>query len=126
LQHVHSETLDVFVFDMYGPDEFKFVALDAQTNQILIGHHTARRGWVVDTVTSANIEAVVDYELSASLKGTTMSVSVTRPGEQAPFALLGHVFNSGVLDGDFGLLGRSGSTSFDTMTFKTDNPAFGS
>ena len=68
----------------------------------------------------------MDYELSAFLKGTTVSAKVTKVGGQAPFALLGHVFNSAVVDGGFGLLGRSGATSFDTLTFKTDDPAFGS
>ncbi len=123
---LRADAVGGFVFDVYGRDEFKFVALDAQSDQILVGHHTARRGWVVDEAASANIEAGVDYELATSLKGTTVSVSVTNPGEQAPFALLGHVFNSAVVDGDFGLLGRSGTTSFDTLTLKTDDPAFDS
>ncbi len=123
---LRTEGVGGFVFDMYGPEEFKFVALDADSDQILIGHHTARKGWVVDAVAAANIEAGVDYELSASLKGTTVSVTVKTAGAPAPFGALGHVFNSAVVDGEFGLLGRIGSSSFDTFTFKTDHPAFGS
>ncbi len=123
---LRTDAVGGFVFDVYGPEEFKFVALDAQSDQILVGHHTVRGGWTVDATASANLTAGVDYELSAFLKGTTVSASVTSPGEQVPFALLGHVFNSAVVDGDFGLMGRTGATSFDTMTFKTDDPAFDS
>ena len=32
-----------FVFDVYGENDFKFVALDAAADQIIIGHHTAAR-----------------------------------------------------------------------------------
>ena len=122
---MNTSSVGGFVFDVYE-EEFKFVALDAVNDQLLIGHHTAKSGWVVDTAVSVNIDAGVDYELSASLKGTTVSASLTVPGEQAPIALVGHVFNSAVVDGGFGLLGNGGNSSFDTMTFRTDDPSFAS
>ena len=123
---LRSQAVGGFIFDRYGPDEFKFAALDAASDQIIIGHHTQRRGWVIDAVQGADIDAGVDYELSVVLKGTTVSLSLTRPGDPAPFALLGHVFNSSIVDGDFGLLARGGATSFDTMTFGTNDSAFAS
>lgn len=122
---IRTDGVGGFVFDRYE-DQFKFVAIDALNDQLLIGHHTAKNGWVVDAAFSVNIDSGVDYELSASLKGTTVSASLTVPGEQAPLALVGHVFNSVTVDGDFGFLGNGGTSSFDTMTFKTDDPAFAS
>jgi hypothetical protein len=37
---------------------------------------------------------------------------------------VGHVFNAVVVDGSFGLLSKDGSSSFDSVTVKTDDPAF--
>jgi hypothetical protein len=38
--------------------------------------------------------------------------------------MLGHVFNGVTVDGAFGLLAKEGTASFDTLTVKTDDPAF--
>jgi hypothetical protein len=37
---------------------------------------------------------------------------------------VGYVFNAVVVDGSFGLLSKDGSSSFDTLMVKTDDPAF--
>jgi len=107
------------VFDYYGPDDFKFVTLDAESDQVVIGHYTAKAGWVVDASVDLSIDAGVDSTLSVSLKGTTVSVSVDDQ------AVLGHVYHSVLVDGDFGLLSRNDLSSFDALTVKTDDPAFG-
>jgi hypothetical protein len=70
------------------------------------------------------IEAGIDYDLAVSLKGTTVSVSVRESGQQNWKAMVSHVFNAVVVDGSFGLLSKDGSSSFDTLTVKTDDPAF--
>lgn len=38
-------------------------------------------------------------------------------------AVLGHVFNAVVVDGDFGLITRGDTSSFETVHLKTDDPA---
>ncbi|HET6576464.1 MAG TPA: hypothetical protein VFG68_22885, partial [Fimbriiglobus sp.] len=106
------------VFDRYGPDEFKFAAFDAQAGRVVIGHHTARRGWVVDRWFAPTVAPGVDYDLGVILKGTM--VSVTFNGQP----VLSHAFNAVVVDGRFGLIGRSGATSFDVVSVKTDDKAF--
>jgi hypothetical protein len=106
------------VFDYYGPDDYKFVLLDVDSNQVIIGHYTARRGLKYDAVLDWNLKSGRDYDLEVSLKGSTVSVSVN--GQAA----MGHVYNSVLVDGGFGLLGATGSSSFDSLTVQTDDPAF--
>jgi len=103
-----------FVFDFYSPDDFKFVAIDAPADQVVVGHY--RNGaWVKDVVVSNRIDAGVDYTLAATLKGST--VSVTLNGQ----AVLGAAFNGVTVDGGFGLLATGGAASFDSVTVKTDD-----
>jgi hypothetical protein len=106
------------MFDRYSDDEFKFAALSAATNQVIIGHHTAREGWQIDAVVDRTINPNRDYDLEVSLKGTTVSVVVD--GQ----VLLGYVFNAVLVDGDVGIFVSSGSGSFDSFTIKTDDPAY--
>ncbi|MFH0882471.1 MAG: Calx-beta domain-containing protein, partial [bacterium] len=108
-----------FVFDYYGPQDFKFVALSVETGQVLIGHSTAKAGWVVNAAWSnAALNATEDYSLGATLMGNTVSVTVNGQG------VLSFAFNALVTDGQFGLLARNGEVSFDTFTVRTDDPAF--
>ena len=86
------------VFDRYSAEDFKFVAIDAEADQIIIGHSTSRRGVVIDSVTSQTIHAGVDYDLSVSLKGRSVSIALNEN------VLEGYVFHGLVVDGDFGLL----------------------
>jgi subtilisin-like proprotein convertase family protein len=106
------------VFDQYGPDDFKFVALSATTNEVVIGHHTARHGWKVDAVVERTIESGYDYDLKITLKGTTISVALD--GQ----AVLGYVFNALLVDGSFGLFTNHAASSFDVVTVQTDDPAY--
>jgi hypothetical protein len=106
------------VFDRYDADTFKFAAIDAATDTVMIGHHTKKGGWAVDAQVSRPINAGTGYVLGVALKGST--VSVTLEGQ----VLLGHVFNAATVDGAFGLLARSGAAKFDDVAVKTDDPAF--
>jgi hypothetical protein len=106
------------LFDQNGQDTFKFAAISEVTDQVIIGHHTGRSGWVTDAAVAWTIDADTGYELAVSLQGTTVSVSVDDQ------AVLGYVFNALVVDGDFGLFSRDGSSSYDTVTIRTDDPAY--
>jgi hypothetical protein len=106
-----------FVFDYYGPEDFKFVAVMPETDQVVIGHRTAR-GWFYDAVFETALESGSDYDLTISLVGS--SVSVELDGE----TVLGHVYNSVLVDGGFGLLSKDGTTTFSEVTVKTDDPIF--
>ncbi|KKL18253.1 hypothetical protein LCGC14_2477370, partial [marine sediment metagenome] len=115
---IQTDAIGGVVFDAYGPEDFKFVALSEDTQEVLIGHYTARRGWKVDASASWQISSNEAHELGLSIKGTTVSVLVD--GQ----AVLGHSFNGVAVDGDFGLLSRDGATTFDDFTVRTNDPAF--
>ncbi|MHC4431816.1 MAG: calcium-binding protein, partial [Planctomycetota bacterium] len=112
------------VFDSYGAGDFKFAIISAENNQLIIGHHTKRKGFVYDAVFDTVIEAGTDYVLNVSLKGTTVSASVKEAGSEYWQAIDGYVFNAVTVDGDFGLLAKAGTASFDSVTVRTDDPAF--
>jgi hypothetical protein len=64
------------------------------------------------------VTAGADRDLVVTLRGTTVSVTLNG----AP--VTGFVFNAVVVDGGFGIITRGGSSSFDSVTFKTDDPVF--
>jgi len=105
------------VFDYYDAGHFKFVALSPATGEVVIGHHTAH-GWAIDAAVDRGILADTDYRLEIKLVGRSVSVIVN--GQY----VLGHVFNSLVVDGDTGLISRGGAGSFDEFSFRTNDPAF--
>ena len=108
-----------FVFDYYGPEDFKFVTLSVETKQILLGHHTLKAGWVIDAaLTNTGLNSTTDYTLELTLKGTTVSVMLDNQ------AGLSYAYNALVTDGGFGLLVRNGQASFDRVNVKTDDPQF--
>jgi hypothetical protein len=113
-----------FIFDRYGDENFKFAVLDAVSDQLVIGHYTARSGWVDDAVVSTTIDAGTSYELNLTLKGTTVSLLLNPNPAGGAQATLGYVFNAATVDGKFGLLASGGQASFDDVRVKTDDPAF--
>jgi hypothetical protein len=120
-----AETAGV-VFDYYdGGSNFKFATINAETDELIIGHYTTKGGWVADEVVSTAIEEGADYELEVSLKGTTVNASVKRADDPDPGyqAMAGHVFNAVTVDGGFGLLARDGTGSFDNVSVKTNDTA---
>jgi Ca2+-binding RTX toxin-like protein len=105
------------VFDLYSPTDFKWAAVSKATNQVMLGHYTAKDGWVVDAAVTRTI-AAGDSTLSVTLKGTTASVSLN--GQ----AVLSRVYNAAVVDGAVGTFSRGGTTSFDSFTLQTDDARF--
>ncbi|MHC4396737.1 MAG: hypothetical protein ACYS1A_13895 [Planctomycetota bacterium] len=115
---VNTQGTAGIVFDYYSASDFKFVAINADSNELIVGHYTAKHGWQYDASVQMNIRAGKDYDLAVSLKGNTVSVSL---GGQV---VLGCVFNAVAVDGSFGLIADSQSC-FDDVGVKTDDPAFG-
>ena len=116
---VSTDSLGGIVFDQYAPKEFKFAAVSAVTGHVMIGHHTAKRGLVVDASIDRGVLAGTDYILDVSLKGSTVSVSLDNQ------SVLGYAFNSVTVDGEQrGVLSVNGVSSFDSFTVKTNDPAY--
>jgi Ca2+-binding RTX toxin-like protein len=111
-----------FVFDYYSKDDFKFVAIDADEDKLLIGHYTLDDRWQIDAVIAKTINNGVDYSLGITLHGSTVTVKFN--GATA----LSHVFNSLVGDGMYGLfgLGAAGQVvgTFDNVAVKTDDAGY--
>jgi Ca2+-binding RTX toxin-like protein len=122
---LNTQSTGGFVFDYYGPDDFKFAGIDAVNDQLVIGHHTPRSGWVVDAAYAFAMDAGSDYYVNLSLKGTSVSMQLKDdPDALEISAMVGHVFNAVTVDGRFGLLSKDGMSSFDAVTVKTNDPQF--
>ena len=106
-----------FVFDYYSDKDFKWVAIDTISKQVSIGHRTSG-GWKLDaTVTRSSLAPGVDFNLTVTIKGSTVSVMLDNQ------AALGYVFNAVATDGRFGLLAQSPGASFDQVTLKSNGAA---
>ncbi len=112
-----------FVFDRYEDGSFKFVAIDAVSDLVIIGHYTVKSGWVNDAQVARAIDAGTDYTLGVALKGSTVSVTLTGVALNGSVAL-GHSFYATTVDGHFGLMATGGAASFDDVRVKTNDPAF--
>jgi subtilisin-like proprotein convertase family protein len=106
------------VFDQYSATDFKFAAISAATDEVIIGHYTGQSGWQVDATYSKTIDAGTDYNLGITLKGTTVSVELD--GQ----AIMGYVFNALVVDGEAGVLTGADGASFDSITVQTNDPVY--
>ena len=120
---INSEATSGIVFDYYNAEDFKYAGLSANSDQLIIGHYVDGK-WFVDAASELNIDDATDYQLALSLKGTTVDVSLKEEGADNWQAIVGYVFNAVTVDGQFGLLAKDGIASFDSVTVKTDDPAF--
>ncbi|MEE4312992.1 MAG: hypothetical protein V2J11_00765, partial [Desulfofustis sp.] len=114
---ISTDQIGGVIFDQYAPNDFKWAAIDRSAGQVMIGYYNERSGWVVKTSVAHTFDTG-DTEFSVTIKGST--VSVMADGQ----AVLAFVFNAVVTDGQFGLLAKDGSASFDFFTVSTDDPAF--
>ena len=73
---------------------------------------------MIDASADWNIKSGKAYTLGISMLGS--SVSVTLDGS----AVVGHVFNSLLNDGEIGLFSEGGTTTFDDAQAQGDDPAF--
>jgi len=120
---VNTDATTGIIFDYYGFDDFKYAGLSIESDALVIGHFIDGK-WVVDASFDIDVKSGKDYEMALSLKGTTVDVSLKAEGANNWQAMAGYVFNAVTVDGRFGLLAKEGSASFDTVTIKTDDPAF--
>jgi hypothetical protein len=66
------------VFDRYGDESFKWAAIDAVTNKLIVGHYTKKGGWAQDaSMGVTDIVAGQDYTLGLTLKGTTVNATLS-------------------------------------------------
>ncbi|MBI4292469.1 MAG: LEPR-XLL domain-containing protein [Betaproteobacteria bacterium] len=112
-----------FIFDRYADNDYKFVNMDAAADKVTIGHVSPQGGLKIDASFSKVIDPGIEYTLTLSLKGTSVSVSLAA-GTGAASVVGGFVFNGVTLDGGFGLLSTVGKTSFDSVSVKTNDSAF--
>jgi len=105
------------VFDRYGATDFKYVAIDAVTGSLVIGHRD-KQDWQTDAKIARGLQPGVDYALQLTLKGRMISVSVD--GNLVGSA----AYDATVVHGSFGLLTRNGTTSFDAFRINTNEPTF--
>jgi hypothetical protein len=103
------------VFDVYGPQRFKFIAVSAATGELLIGHYTSA-GWVIDASIPVSLESGAAVTLRVALFGNVATVWL----DDTKVAI--HGFTSLLNDGDVGLVARDGSVSFESLTMRTDDP----
>ena len=113
-----------FIFERYGEESFKFVIIDAKNQKLVIGHYTLKSGWVEDAVVKTTITAGQDYTLGVSLKGSSVSATLSVAGKISSQAIAGYVFNASTVDGKFGLMAIGGNAIFDDVRVKTNDKAF--
>ncbi|MGH6959897.1 MAG: hypothetical protein ACREE7_05390, partial [Dongiaceae bacterium] len=106
-----------FVFDLYSPDDFKFVVVDTAADRVLVGHR-ARGAWTIDASAAFALNPGQDHRLLISLAAATVSVMVDDR------AVVGHAFNAVVVDGAFGTMVRGAAASFEDFTLKTSDSRF--
>jgi hypothetical protein len=106
------------VFDQYSANDYKFVAIDVVGQRVVVGHLDPTRGLVIEQAIAKVLSATIDYTLSLSLKAT--SVAVTLNGAYVTT----WAYNAPVVDGSLGLFTMGGSSSFDNVHVRTNDPVF--
>ena len=106
------------VFDAYGLDRYKFVALDVPGQRVVFGHLDKGR-WVIDAAAARALDGEHRLHGHAHAEGHDR-VSLTVNGTFA----LSFAYNGAVADGQLGLLARGGTATFDTVRIRTNDPAF--
>lgn len=97
------------VLDYHGPDRFKFAALCADTDELVVGHYTQADGFTIDAATPWRIDPGDRHALSVSAAGIAVRVRVD--GEE----VLGHTFGTLVTDGPVGFLALDGPRPFESL-----------
>jgi hypothetical protein len=103
------------VFDYYNDDDFKFAALDAAQQRVVIGHY--REGtWTVQSSVPFAVDPAASYKLGVALDGSLVTVSVDDA------KVLTFLYFSLLNDGRLGLLSASGQSQFDAVSLEGDDP----
>ena len=102
-------------FDVYSATDFKFAAIDVAGQRVVLGHVDPRRGLVIDASIAQVLTAGTAYALDVSLVGASANVQLN--GAQ----MVAFGYNSGVVDGAFGLLSRAASATFASLRIRTND-----
>ena len=105
-------------FDVYGPDDLKLAVIDVPGQRILLGHLSARTGWVVDAAVPWALVAGATHTLVLTLKGASASIQL-----DGSF-VVSTGYNAGVVDGHSGLYARGSAATFSSLRLRTDDPAY--
>jgi hypothetical protein len=105
-----------FIFDQYTATDYKFAAIDVQSQAVMIGYRKGAN-WTVNLFAARTITAGGDYVLGVSLRGSTATVTL---GGQAVGSW---TFNSETNDGRFGIFSKGGTASFDSISIQTNDPS---
>ncbi|MDF2181792.1 LEPR-XLL domain-containing protein [Neptuniibacter sp. CAU 1671] len=107
------------VFDYYSDTQYKFVTFDGDTGELVIGHVTDK-GTYVDATANVSLKGNKDGEhtLTLTMLGGGVSVLVD------DVAVVGHVYNSLLNDGQVGVLVTEDSVNFENFTVRGDDPAY--
>ena len=107
-----------YIFDYYGPNNFKFVSIDVPADKVSIGHYTAASGWVIDASVTKSIAANTEYTLGLSLRANQVTVRLNGTD------VVGFSYASVAVHGKVGLYVDGGTGSFDNVTVKSNDPTF--
>jgi hypothetical protein len=107
------------VYDYDGTDDFKFVALDAAADLLVIGHVNGG-GLVTDTSVAFAVDPAQTYDLNVSVQGASVSVEVNGT------VIAGHSYASILNDGEVGLFADGAGAVFESASIRTDDPAYSS
>jgi len=105
-------------FDYYGPNDFKFVVIDAANDQILVGHVDLKTGLSIDETYVKSLDDLSSHRVKLSISGAAVNISIDNS------FLDTHGFNAALVDGDFGLVSLEGTTGFDEIAIRTNDRAF--
>lgn len=104
------------IFDMAGPDDFKYVGLRARSGEIVAGRRTAQ-GWQDELAVRHGWAANSFVPVAVRVSGSAIRVTVD--GKQ----LFEHDFGEPLTQGGVGLASRSGGADFDRFFFRNGGVA---
>src|SRR5262249_20875751 len=120
---VNTQATGGLIFDYYSPIDFKYVAIIAGKNQVVIGHPNAF-GYVIDASGTATITAGTTDNLLLAVEGSTSSVANTVNVVLNNASVTSFTYNELLNDGGLGFLSQGGKTSFGAMQIRGDDPQY--
>src|SRR5262249_51198697 len=107
---VNTQGTGGLIFDYYTPTDFKYAAILAGSNQVVIGHRTAA-GFFTDASGTATITAGTTYTLLLSIQGSTATNANTVNAVLNNTTVASFTYNELLNNGGLGFLSRGGKTS---------------
>jgi hypothetical protein len=108
-----------FIFDRYDTDNYKYIALDAANDQIVVGYSTTGGGRVVSNTYAVDLNANKGNRLQVTMQGAGLAIKI----DGAIVTNYGG-YNAVLVDGDFGIAVFEGTATFDDFRVATNDDAF--